>query len=387
MFQDTLYESSPKWYKEAINYPMESKFTTHDNNCNIHYLHWKTNMKLIDLKKDNLTPPSIVFVHGTSAHAHWFHHIGPLFCKSGYDVIALSLSGHGDSGTKEILGRDVWEHEIVAVCKDATLFDENRFSKPILVGHSLGSFVVEETAHVYPNLFHGVVVLDGGVPHPLKWRSEAGIVLDSSRSFSSAKERAYSNATIIPRDRLRLAPPQQVLPFIHEHIANNSIKPSTTKKDCWTWKFDPDAYSKYEFVDYCLNVGTPELVQNLNCRVAIVHGENSLIVLKEAQDFMRYFLGTNIPVIAIPDAGHHCFLDQPLAVVAALRMCFAEWNRSQTINGKGTDFFPRNNKKSVLSNFDGDLNKLKQDAIDTQMKIFGQSGPSSSKKEGSNSKL
>ena len=34
-----------------------------------------------------------------------------------------------------------------------------------------------------------------------------------------------------------------------------------------------------------------------------------------------------------------------------------------------------------------DLNKLKQDAIDTQMKIFGQSGPSSSKKEGKNSKL
>ena len=54
MFQDTLYESSPKWYKEAISYPMESKFITHDNNCNIHYLHWKTNMKLIDLKKDAL---------------------------------------------------------------------------------------------------------------------------------------------------------------------------------------------------------------------------------------------------------------------------------------------------------------------------------------------
>jgi len=36
-----------------------------------------------------------------------------------------------------------------------------------------------------------------------------------------------------------------------------------------------------------------------------------------------------VPFMALPEAQHHVFLDQPLAFVAALRMLLAEWRHSR----------------------------------------------------------
>ena len=42
----------------------------------------------------------IVLVHGGAAHARWWDHIAPLLA-TGHMVVALDLSGHGDSGRRE----------------------------------------------------------------------------------------------------------------------------------------------------------------------------------------------------------------------------------------------------------------------------------------------
>lgn len=44
--------------------------------------------------------PPVVLVHGISAHRAWWHHTIPALTDR-YDVVALDLSGHGDSGQRE----------------------------------------------------------------------------------------------------------------------------------------------------------------------------------------------------------------------------------------------------------------------------------------------
>jgi len=40
---------------------------------------------------------------------------------------------------------------------------------------------------------------------------------------------------------------------------------------------------------------------------------------------MRGLYPEGTPFIGIPEAGHHIMADQPLALIAALRTCFAYW--------------------------------------------------------------
>ena len=45
-------------------------------------------------------PAGLVLVHGGAAHARWWDHIAPLLAP-GRRVVAIDLSGHGDSGRRE----------------------------------------------------------------------------------------------------------------------------------------------------------------------------------------------------------------------------------------------------------------------------------------------
>ncbi len=82
-------------------------------------------------------------------------------------------------------------------------------------------------------------------------------------------------------------------------------------------------------------------------------GEESSIVDQPTQQYMRYHMGEHISLISIPDAEHHVFLDQPVAVAVCLRALLAEWNRSSVSNGNG-ESLDRLAKRSCHSDFAGD---------------------------------
>ena len=77
--------------------------------------------------------PGIVLIHGGAAHAQWWRHIAPAFLPD-YRVVALDLSGHGDSDRRERYGLDLGTDEVIAVI-DAAGFA----SEPVVVGHSAAS--------------------------------------------------------------------------------------------------------------------------------------------------------------------------------------------------------------------------------------------------------
>ena len=62
-----------------------------------------------------------------------------------------------------------------------------------------------------------------------------------------------------------------------------------------------------------------EYLADTKCRIALMHGEMSDLLTPDVQEYMEELTGRNAPTIEIPQSYHHVPLDQPLALIAALR--------------------------------------------------------------------
>ena len=245
----------------------------------------------------------LVLVHGGAAHARWWDHIAPLLAGV-HRVVAIDLSGHGDSGTREKYTLDVWAQEVMAVAAAAGITDP-----PVIVGHSMGGFVALRTAGLYGPDLAGIVVIDSPVQEI------------TPEQQAAREEQAFGPKRVYPSQeaimaRFRPIPDQPTLPYIREHIARTSI---TAVPGGWSWKFDPAVFSR--------SAGSLALLRHLDCRVALFHAENG-IVPPQTTELMYDKLGQLAPVIEIPAAGHHVMMDQPIALVTGIRTLLSDWDHS-----------------------------------------------------------
>jgi len=88
----------------------------------------------------------------------------------------------------------------------------------------------------------------------------------------------------------------------------------------YAWKFDPNMWEKMDRSDGNFSGVMPEL------KVPMIHlyGDKSRIIDRKKSG-ERSFLDGQVPEIEIPDSHHHVMIDQPLALVAALRTLLASW--------------------------------------------------------------
>ncbi len=286
---------APDWFVRALAHRPED-LQVEVEGCAIHYLRWGESDK-----------PGIVLVHGGAAHAHWWSFIAPLLATQ-YHVVALDLSGHGDSGRRAEYQREVWSDEVMAVARHAGIV-----GAPLLVGHSMGGIVCISAAARYGDRLAGAIIVDAPVRRPDP-ESEEGT---RGRAFRNPKTYKDFETAVA---KFRLIPPQPCEnDFIVDHVARNSIHQTTAG---WTWKFDPVVFRR----------ASPESIQEnlaqVRCRVALIRGELSFLVTPDVADYMYELLDRNAPVVEIPQAHHHLLLDQPLAFISALRAILADWEHS-----------------------------------------------------------
>ena len=285
---------TPGWFKQALDAPMAERVIDVDG-ASIRYLDW-----------GRAGQPGLVLVHGGAAHAHWWSFIAPYF-NDRYHVVALDLSGHGDSGRRRRYSHSLWADEIMAVANDAKFP-----GPPVVVGHSLGGLVTIQTAVDHGNRLAGAVIVDSPVrrPDPESEEGARGAAFRSPGTYATLEEAIA---------RFRLIPPQPCdNDFIIDHIARHSL---TETNDGWTWKFDPHLFTH-------TMVPLNEQLAAVRIRVALIRGHHSVVVPADTADYMYELMGRVAPVITIPEAHHHLFLDQPLAFVSALRALLADWDHS-----------------------------------------------------------
>ncbi|OAD23522.1 hydrolase, alpha/beta fold family protein, partial [Candidatus Thiomargarita nelsonii] len=89
----------------------------------------------------------ILFVHGAWHGAWcWKENFLPHFAKNGYQAYALSLRGHGNSPTDKKLNRLRIADYVADIEKEVNKMSQ----KPILIGHSMGGFVVQKYLETHP---------------------------------------------------------------------------------------------------------------------------------------------------------------------------------------------------------------------------------------------
>lgn len=145
----------------------------------------------------------VLAVHGVTAnHRSW-----PLVAdRVGAPVLAPDLRGRGRSGDLPgPAGMDAHVEDLVAV------LDAAGVDRAVLVGHSMGGFVVAALAEAAPERVAGVVLVDGGLPFPAP---PPGVTPDEviSATIGPAAERLGRTFTSIEdyldywRDHPALAP-------------------------------------------------------------------------------------------------------------------------------------------------------------------------------------
>ncbi len=245
----------------------------------------------------------IVLVHGGAAHARWWDHIAPMLTAH-HRVVAVDLSGHGDSGRRPEYSLDAWAEEVLTVAASAGFT-----APPTLVGHSMGGLVSIRAAGIAGHDLNGLIVVDTPV-------SEA-----PPEEVAATDKIAFGPKRIYPTRadavaRFRPVPPQPTLSYVEAYIAQNSV---TENGVGWSWKFDPTVFAR-PFI-------TQRVLTRLDCRVAFFRAEMGMI--DAAMEQVIYDgLGRIAPVIEIPQAGHHVMLDQPLALVTGIRTLLGEWDHS-----------------------------------------------------------
>jgi pimeloyl-ACP methyl ester carboxylesterase len=243
--------------------------------------------------------PGVVLVHGGAAHSGWWDHVPPLL--TGCRVVALDLSGHGDSDRREPYDPLLRAREVVAVAAAEGL------DRPVLVGHSMGGWVAVTVGVEPPGAVAGVAFIDS----PLNDSPPDGARLRERRR----PHRVHPDAATAVA-RFRPLPEQDVLlPHVREHVARGSLRPA---EGGWTWKFDPHFSGN--------RLRLRDLLPQLRCPVVLLRCDRGLVDPAMAAEMAR-LVPAGMPVVDLPDAGHHPMLDQPLALVAALRTLLAVWPR------------------------------------------------------------
>lgn len=230
----------------------------------------------------------VVLVHGGLAHSHWWDHVAPLL-SGGRRIVALDLSGHGDSGMRDEYDVRQWAREISTVAAHAGL------TRPIVVGHSMGGQPSVASGVDFPEQFRGIVTIDTRFNDEPYRRGEKvsrryATLAEGVAAFSPVH--AGSGVTIRP-DLLR-------------HVAETSLE---LDGDAWRWKRD-DGYH-IAWLPY------RSLLHDLRVPLAIVRTEFGLVDAEIDAEMQALVPAPSVSV-TIPAAGHNPMLEQPLALVGVL---------------------------------------------------------------------
>ncbi len=281
--------------------------------------------------------PGLIFVHGNSANADWWSFIAPFFADA-WRVAALSLSGMGGSDWRERYGFATFAGEIAACAEAAGL--NAAPVRPVYIGHSFGGGIVGYCARRHPERMRAAVLLDTGFGAPptaeqaARWEAEAKARGEARGRWRGPAERPGANrvyaSLAMALARFRFLPPQVAGNlYIADYIARASLKraPLAPEHESdggegWTWKFDPGLWGKLDRADLesAPSLGATPMAHIWGDRSEIIRRREAAIGQGPAD-----VVPPGSPTIIIPESEHHLMVDQPLALVAALRALLAAW--------------------------------------------------------------
>ena len=244
--------------------------------------------------------PVLCFLHGGSAHAHWWDAVVPAFTDR-YHVLALDQRGHGESdwpappaeGTSYATAD--FASDLLGVM--AALGCEQM----MLCGHSMGGHNSMAFAAWHPERVRRLIVVDSRPSMPAER-------LDHMRRRGRLGPFPHESLELALKS-FRLRPRETVADAaLHDHLARQGV---VERDGRFLYRFDPACNGERRPTDVM------PLLSGIAAPTLLVRGQRSSVLQRATAEEMA----GRIPrarLEEIPDTYHHLPLDQPAAFTAAL---------------------------------------------------------------------
>lgn len=240
--------------------------------------------------------PTLCFLHGGSAHAHWFDLVTPAFTDR-FHVIALDQRGHGES---EWAKPPAYATENFAA--DLLGFiDALGLRRVTLIGHSMGGHNSMSFAAWHPDRVQALVIVDSRPMIPtdrldrLRRRGERTL-----RPYPT-REAAAESFRLVPRET-------NADPILLAHMGMSGV---VERDGAWVYRFDPASNAERRPVDAWT------LLDRITAPTLIARGELSPVLPRDMADKLRAAI-RGASLVEIPASYHHLVLDNPAGFVQEL---------------------------------------------------------------------
>lgn len=243
--------------------------------------------------------PGLCFLHGGSAHGHWFDGVITPFIGR-YHVIALDQRGHGDSTwpTPPAYATEDFVSDLLGV------MDALGWARMTVVGHSMGGANSMALAAWHPERVERLVILDSRPaipPERLGMMHQRGARALRSPRRHPTPDAAIASFRLLPRDTV-------ANPEFLAHLARVGI---VERDGGFSYRFDPAANGSrrpHDMWPHLSRISAPTL---------ILRAEKSPVLPVEMAASLRAAI-PGARLVEIPGAYHHLTLDRPREVAAAL---------------------------------------------------------------------
>ena len=246
--------------------------------------------------------PALCFLHGGSAHAHWFDAVVPALAGR-YHVISLDQRGHGESDwpAQSAYATEDFASDLLAVMAQLG------WERMALVGHSMGGHNAMAFAAWHSERVWALAVVDSRPSIP----AERLAVMHRRGHRGPRRHESLETAL----RSFRLLPPETTAdPALLEHLGREGI---VQRDGRFLYRFDPDCNGTRRPVDAW------PLLERITAPTLLVRGEHSPILPRD----MAAEMAKRIPRVRVEEiagAHHHLVLDAPEAFTAVLGRFLSE---------------------------------------------------------------
>jgi pimeloyl-ACP methyl ester carboxylesterase len=180
----------------------------------------------------------------------------------------------------------------------------------------------------HPERMHAAILVDTGFGPPPEELAKRQAQMEAVRNIPTVDRPSRIYPTLeAALLRFRLMPPQPAgNPFIADFIARRSLKRAPMEDgsgEGWTWRFDPSMWDK---LDRSGMMPSVEDRPKITTPMVHIYGADSRIMERRKSGQPSPFPPEMLEV-EIPASHHHIMIDQPLALVSAIRALLAAWPR------------------------------------------------------------
>jgi pimeloyl-ACP methyl ester carboxylesterase len=253
--------------------------------------------------------PPVVLVHGAYDHGRTWDHFAPRLVALGFQVVAIDVRGHGDSG--RLSSGAIWSASTLDLCELARVLAPAPGVPIGMIGHSMGGGQVLTAAATTPERFAWLVNLDGLGP-PADGFVRGDLVEEATQSLREIDKFRYTPPRPWPsrdelvdrRGAINVRLPRRFL----EHLVEFGTR---EVEGGFVWKWDPhfrigipNGFSLESILVQYRHVVTPTLV-------LVSSEEDAWTEVHDEEAARRVAMLGDGRLESVPGAGHYVHVEQP----------------------------------------------------------------------------